>query len=119
MEGEEVSPALEPGGETTPGREMEGEVEEATIFAEEPRGEDNPRRGMEGEMASPSQEPGREARGLEDEVASTRPTLDMIFSDWMDFSHAIDCIPGGASCGPDGLPAIVLKKAKVPPARMI
>ena len=59
------------------------------------------------------------ARGLEDEAATTSPTIEMIFCDWSDFSNAIDCIPGGASCGPDGIPAIVLKKAKVPMARMI
>ena len=59
------------------------------------------------------------ARGLEDEAATTSPIIEMIFCDWRDFSNVIDCIPGGASCGPDGILAIVLKKAKVPMARMI
>ena len=39
--------------------------------------------------------------------------------DWLDFCVAIDSIPGGASCGPDGLSAIIMKKGKVPISRML
>jgi hypothetical protein len=74
---------------------------------------------IEGETVSPALDPKSEVKLLEGKVASTRPTLDIIFSDWRGFSHEIDCISGGASCGPDGLPSMVLKKAKVPLARMI
>ena len=38
---------------------------------------------------------------------------------WSDFSQAIDSIPGGASCGPDGVSALIMKKGKVPIARML
>ena len=34
--------------------------------------------------------------------------------DWLDFCSAIESIPGGASCGHDGLSAIIMKKGKVP-----
>ena len=47
------------------------------------------------------------------------PTLEFLQWDWRDFSRAIESIPGGASCGPDGLPAIMLKKANEPISRML
>ena len=84
-------------------------------------------RGLEGQNGEPAAAQGPDeqggeheaARGLEHEAATNSPTLDMVVCDWKDFSEAIDSIPGGASCGPDGIPAIVLKRAKVPMARMI
>ena len=39
--------------------------------------------------------------------------------DWTDVSDAIDSIPGQAAPGPDGIPAILLKRAKKPMSRMI
>ena len=38
---------------------------------------------------------------------------------WEDFCEAIDNIPTGASCGPDGVPAVLLKMAKIPISRML
>ena len=39
--------------------------------------------------------------------------------DWEDLSEAVDSIPGGSSPGPDGIPAILLKKAKKPISRIL
>ena len=39
--------------------------------------------------------------------------------DWIDVAEAIESIPGGAAPGPDGIPAILLKKAKKPMSRII
>ena len=44
--------------------------------------------------------------------------LDSLQFHWEDFYDAIDSIPAGASCGPDGIPAVLLKMAKVPISRM-
>ena len=45
--------------------------------------------------------------------------LDSLQFHWQDFSDAIDSIPAGASCGPDGVPAALLKMAKTPLSRML
>ena len=46
-------------------------------------------------------------------------TREWMACDWADLSEAIDSIPAGASPGPDGIPAILLKKAKKPLSRML
>ena len=47
------------------------------------------------------------------------PDFTDLVSDWQDFVIAIESIPGGAACGPDGVPANLLKKAKVPISRLM
>jgi hypothetical protein len=47
------------------------------------------------------------------------PSLIDVHFDWMDFSEAIDNIPAGPSPGPHGVPAVTLKRAKVPIARLM
>ena len=47
------------------------------------------------------------------------PDITNIVTDWQDFVLAIEAIPDGAACGPDGVPARMLKKAKIPISRLI
>ena len=42
-----------------------------------------------------------------------------LFFDWKDMCEAIDAIPTRAAPGPDSIPAIMLKKAKVPVSRLL
>jgi hypothetical protein len=42
-----------------------------------------------------------------------------LFFDWTDFCEAIQAIPPGAAPGPEGIPAIMLKKAMVPISRLL
>ena len=39
--------------------------------------------------------------------------------DWIDFVEAIEAIPNGSYPGPDGVPTIMIMKAKVPLGRML
>ena len=55
----------------------------------------------------------------EQEKVDTPPKIIDLFFDWNDFCDAIDAIPSGAAPGPDGIPAIMLKKAKVPISRLL
>ena len=49
----------------------------------------------------------------------THSKITDVFFDWEDFCDAIDAIPAGAAPGPDGIPAIMMKKAKVPISRLL
>lgn len=46
-------------------------------------------------------------------------TLAEIFSNHLDFEETLDLLPNGASPGPDGVPTLILKKAKVQIARIL
>ena len=45
--------------------------------------------------------------------------VEFLYFDWEDFSNAIEAIPNGASCGPDGIPAIMMKQARIPISIML
>ena len=47
------------------------------------------------------------------------PQMTDVNFDWMDFIEAIEAIPNGSFPGPDGIPTNMIKKAKVPIARML
>ena len=62
----------------------------------------------------------REEEGdQEQDAPACPPKITDLFFDWEDFCEAIDEIPAGAAPGPDGIPAIMLKKAKVPMSRLL
>ena len=52
-------------------------------------------------------------------MSPTPPKVTDIFFNWEIFCEAIDAIPTRAAPGPDGIPAIMLKKAKVPISRLL
>ena len=56
--------------------------------------------------------------GDQETTASQQYMTDLFF-DWTDFCEAIKSIPGGAAPGPDGIPAIMLKKAMIPISRLL
>ena len=47
------------------------------------------------------------------------PAMEIFNFSWEDFSAAIDAIPAGASPGPDGIPAIMLKKTRKTTSRIL
>ena len=51
----------------------------------------------------------------EQDAPACPPKITDLFFDW----EAIDQIPAGAAPGPDGILAIMLKKAKVPMSRLL
>ena len=65
------------------------------------------------ELSSPGEAPSPQ---IQEERPTTR---DWMTCDWEDLSEAIDSIAGGSSPGPDGIPAILLKKAKKPISRIL
>ena len=60
-----------------------------------------------------------ELLGPNDPQATNPQEVDYLFFDWEDFSDAIQAIPNGASCGPDGIPAVMLKQARIPISRLM
>ena len=47
-------------------------------------------------------------------LAEEQEEMTCMTCDWLDVSKAIESVPGGAAPGPDGIPAILLKSAKIP-----
>ena len=56
---------------------------------------------------------------LNSTVESKPPPMTDVFFDYLDLVQAIEAIPNGSSPGPDGIPTVMLKRAKVPIARML
>ena len=45
--------------------------------------------------------------------------MDSLHWDWQDFIDAIEAIPNSSPSGPDGVPAIIMKKGKSPIGRIL
>ena len=67
-------------------------------------------------LQSGTEEP---VRDTGEQEGSPALKMDTLFFSWTDVRDAIASIPNGASCGPDGIPAVMLKKAKVAIGRML
>ena len=78
-----------------------------------PRYQIYPRDEMNNMNIPPRQSPGEEL------PKSKLPEIENSFFDSSDVTLAIEDIPSGASPGPDGVPPIILKKAKVNISRML
>ena len=72
-----------------------------------------------GEEEEDEEEPSEQVEPDEPNQQAEPPPLTDVHFDWMDFVEAIEAIPNGSSPGPDGIPAVMIKKAKVPIGRML